>query len=155
MIDFQLLNEDGLTIGKARLDLPTEDVQAAKLGLKATGEAYSQCRTLIYHIFWQDNGPQECRGLMNIRPCPEVCWYHAIGGKLTLIPSNSHPMLLGITVNWWTWNRGPSARCGTYPKRAAQWPHYNVFHGHRRLTRTAERWRLRTTSCIIKTDVRL
>lgn len=71
IVDFQLLNEDGLTIGKARLDLPTEDVEAAKLGLKATGEAYSQCRTLKYHIYWQDNGAQECHGLMNIRPCQE------------------------------------------------------------------------------------
>ena len=73
IVDFQLLNEDGLTIGKARLDLPTEDVQAAKLGLKATGVAYTQCRWLIYHIYWQENGAQECHGQMSIRPCPEDC----------------------------------------------------------------------------------
>lgn len=71
IVDFQLLNDDGLTIGKARLDLPTEDVEAAKLGLKATGEAYSQCRTLKYHIYWQSNGAQECHGLMNIRSCQD------------------------------------------------------------------------------------
>lgn len=70
IVDFQLLNEDMLTIGKARLDLPTEDVKAAELGLRATGEAYTQCRWLRYHIFWQDNGPQECNGLMRIHPCP-------------------------------------------------------------------------------------
>lgn len=71
IVDFQLLNEDMLTIGKARLDLPTEDVEAAKLGLKATGEAYSQCRWLVYGIYWQDNGAQECHGKMSIRPWQE------------------------------------------------------------------------------------
>lgn len=73
IVDFQLLNEDMLTIGKARLDLPTEDVEAAKLGLKATGEAYTQCRWLKYDIYWQDNGAQECHGKMHIQPCPEDC----------------------------------------------------------------------------------
>lgn len=71
IVDFQLLNEDMLTIGKARLDLPTEDVEAAKLGLKATGEAYTQCRWLKYDIYWQDNGSQECHGQIHIRPCQE------------------------------------------------------------------------------------
>lgn len=70
-VNFQLLNEDELTIGKAHLDLPTEDVEAAKLGLKATGEAYTQCRWLKYDIYWQDNGPKECHGRMSIRPCQE------------------------------------------------------------------------------------
>ena len=71
IVDFQLLNEDMLTIGKARLDLPTEDVEAAKLGLRATGQAYTQCRSLKYNIYWQDNGAQECHGLMTIRPWQE------------------------------------------------------------------------------------
>ncbi len=71
IVEFQLFNEDGLTIGKARLDLPTEDFEAAKLGLKATGEAYTQCRWLKYDIYGQNNGPQECHGLMNIRTCQE------------------------------------------------------------------------------------
>lgn len=66
IVDFQLFNEDQLTIGKARLNLPTEDVEAAKLGLRATGEAYTQCRWLKYDIYWENNGPQECHGLMRI-----------------------------------------------------------------------------------------
>lgn len=71
IVDFQLLNEYGLSIGKARLDLPTEDVESAKLGLKATGEAYTQCRWLKYDIYWQYNGSHECHGQMTIHPCQE------------------------------------------------------------------------------------
>lgn len=70
-IEFELLNEDMLTIGMSRLNLPTEDVEAAKLGLRATGEAYTQCRWLKYSIYWYNKGPQECHGQMNIRPCQE------------------------------------------------------------------------------------
>lgn len=70
IVDFQLLNEDMLTIGKARLDLPTEDVEAVKLGLRATGEAYTQCRWLKYNIYWQDHGPHTEYGQMKILPCP-------------------------------------------------------------------------------------
>lgn len=70
IVDFQLLNDEGLILGKARLNLPTEDVEAAKLGLKATGESYTQCRWLKYEINWQDNGPHECHGQMSIHPCP-------------------------------------------------------------------------------------
>lgn len=73
IVFFQLLNEDGLTIGKARLDLPTEDVEAAKLGLFTTGKAYSQCCWVQYDLYWQDNGPQECHGKMHIRACQEDC----------------------------------------------------------------------------------
>lgn len=73
IVDFSLLNEDMLTIGKARLNLPTEDVEAAKLGLFATGKAYSQCCWVKYDIFWLDNGAQECHGTMHIRACQEAC----------------------------------------------------------------------------------
>lgn len=68
-IQFELLNEDMIIIGMSRLNLPTEDVEAAILGLRATGEAYTQCRWLKYDIYWQDNGPQECHGKMYIQPC--------------------------------------------------------------------------------------
>lgn len=69
IVDFQLLNEDMLTIGKARLDLPTEDVDAVRLGLKATGQAYTQCRWLKYQLYWNNNGAHECYGKMLIEPC--------------------------------------------------------------------------------------
>lgn len=71
IVDFQLLNEDGLVIGKARLNLPTEDVEAAKLGLQATGEAYTQCRWLKYNIYTTYPHLQECHGLMYIRSCQD------------------------------------------------------------------------------------
>lgn len=70
VVDFQLMNEDMLTIGKARLHLPTEDLEAAKIGLMATGMAYPQCRWLKYDIYWQDNGVKECHGHMHIQSCP-------------------------------------------------------------------------------------
>lgn len=73
IVDFRLKNADGLIIGKARLDLPTEDVQAVKLGLLATGQAYTECRYLEYDIYWHAGGDMECHGLMNIIPCPKDC----------------------------------------------------------------------------------
>lgn len=69
IVNFQLLNDDGLIIGQARLNLPTEDVEAAKLGLRATADAYTLCRWLKYDIYWQDNGSHECHGQMSIPPC--------------------------------------------------------------------------------------
>lgn len=71
IVDFQLLNDDHLTIGKAKLQLPIEDFAAAIIGLRATAVAYTQCRWLTYSIYWQENGPKECHGRIGIKPCPE------------------------------------------------------------------------------------
>lgn len=73
IVDCKLLNEDGLTIGKAQITMPFEDVKAAMQGLKTTGQSYTECRWIEYDIYWQERGPQECHGKMRIEPCPEDC----------------------------------------------------------------------------------
>lgn len=71
ILDFKLKNEDNLVIGAAKIVLPCEDLQAAKAGLHATGQAYTACKWIDYSIHYIDNGPQECHGLMYISPCQE------------------------------------------------------------------------------------
>lgn len=73
IVDFQLLNDDMLTIGKARLNLPIEDIKAVEIGLRAVGEAYTQCSFLKYDIYTQDNGPKEIHGEMRLQGCQEDC----------------------------------------------------------------------------------
>lgn len=71
IINFQLLDDDGLIIGKANVDVPFEDIESAKLGLIATGQAYSPCRWIKYEMFYQQNGPKAIEGRIYIQPCPE------------------------------------------------------------------------------------
>lgn len=70
IINFELQDDDGLIIGKANVDVPFENIQAAKLGLISVGLAYPTCRWIKYEMFYQQNGPKAIEGNLYIQPCP-------------------------------------------------------------------------------------
>lgn len=71
VIEFQLRNAEELIIGCAKIQTSIETLESALIALKTVGAAYTECRTVRYHIYYQDHGPHAEHGTIYIPRCQE------------------------------------------------------------------------------------